>query len=273
MIKKQRIINNFRKIYALTRKNVKLLLRFKLALLVSMIVPIISIIMPIIVMNTIFEFNSNLGPWNSSNFLIFTFSAYNIYLLKNEMDQFPIRINEEKYWQTLPALIIAPMSRYILLIGIFLSHLILIAPPFIIFLILCYIINPISIITFFAILIIYLLIALVFSSIGLFLSVLAISKESAYRSTGFFLSIIFWLSCVTYPYEIFPKTFQNVINLNPLYYIFDILRLSWIEDNINFTFQHHFIHFIILFSISLSFPIIGVRIFNVIYKKYGISGY
>ena len=85
--------------------------------------------------------------------------------------------------------------------------------------------------------------------------------------------MVFWLSCLTYPFEIFPGIIQQIINLNPLYHIFNILRMTWIENNIIFSISSHPLEYLILFSTVLIFPIISIYVFKKIYKKFGIVGY
>ncbi len=267
------IKRNLSQIAAITEKNTKLELRYKFGLVISFISPIISIIFPLIVMGRLFQLNQQFGPWTNENYVIFLFIAYQIILLKNIVIKFPAGLRQEKFWQTLPALIIAPFNRFNLLLGIFVSHLIVISIPFTIFFIICYIIYPISIFTILSIIFIFFLIEFTFSGIGLILGIFAISKESIWRFLLFCINWIFWLSCITYPFEIFPNLLQALINLNPLFHIFDFLRKTWIEDNFLLTITLHPVSFIILLLTSIMLPVIGVYIFNIIYKKYGIVGY
>ncbi len=273
MINRKVIKNRLSKILALIEKNVKLNTRFKFAFIFSFITPIISILMPLIIFGQFFEFNPQFGPWNISNYLIFSFIAYNINLLKGIISEFPAQLRMEKFWKTLPALIIGPFNRYYLLFGIFFSHLILISIPFIFFFVIGFIYYPISFFTVIAILGTYFLIALIFSGLGLIMGVFAISNENVWRFLSFTINLIFWASCITYPFEFFPSLIQDFINLNPLYYIFDFLRLLWIENNFIITLTTHSLHFYVLISLTISIPLIGVKIFDKIYKKYGIVGY
>ena len=109
--------------------------------------------------------------------------------------------------------------------------------------------------------------------LGIIIGIFAISKENYWHLLEFGLIIVFWFSCISYPFELFPELIQNVINLNPLYYIFDFLRLVWIEDNIGQSILLHPHNFLILIGLAVALPSIGVFIFNKIYKKYGIVGY
>ena len=267
------IKNQLSQIIALTERNIKLNLRFKYKIIISFVTPIIMIAMPIIILGRFLDFNTEFGPWNANNFLIFQFAAYQIYLIRNLINEFPAQLLREKYWKTIPALIIAPLNRFNILIGIFISHMILISPPIILFLIISYIAYPISFLTLIFVIIILFSIALIFSSIGLFLGVFAISNENIWRIIAFGINIVFWFSCLTYPFELFPNVIQQFINLNPLYYIFDILRVAWIEDSIILSIYAHPLNFIVLILCVILLPSISVYFFNFIYKKIGIVGY
>ncbi len=260
-------------IFALVEKNLRLSLRFKFSVIISFLLPIISIAMPLIILGKFFTLNTEFGPWNESNYMVFQFIAYQILLMKVLINEFPAQFLREKYWKTIPAIIIAPLNQYNLLLGIFFSHMILISIPFIIFFVLCWIVYPISFLTIISIIVLLFFIALIFSSIGLIIGAFAISNENIWKILSFGISMVFWLSCLTYPFEIFPNIIQQIINLNPLYYIFDILRTTWIENNILLSISYHPFNFLILFLTVLIFPIISVYIFKMIYKKFGIVGY
>jgi len=270
----RRILYDFlTKIIAITEKDLKLRLRFKYDIFVSFINPIISIVMPIIIIGQFFNYNANFGSWTEKTYYIFIFMAYNIILIESITGEFPTQFIREKFWKTLPSLMIAPFNRFNLLFGIFLSHLIIISIPFIFIFILCYLIYPVSFLTILFVILIYFIIALIFSSIGLIIGSFAISKESISRILKFLITIVFLFSCITYPFELFPEIFQKLINLNPLYYIFDFIRLAWIEDNLLITIKSHPIHLIILMITLFVIPILSIYIFNKVYKKFGIAGY
>lgn len=275
MISSKTIKKNLFQIYALTEKNIKLNLRFKYQVIISYITPILSILMPLIILEQFFQFSErfDFSVWNENNYLVFQFMAYQVLLLKRVIQEFPTQLRIEKFWKTLPIIIIAPFNRFNLLLGIFFTQLILISIPFIIFSILCYIYYPVSFLTVIFIIIIFFLIALIFSGIGLLIGIFAISNENVWKALSFIVSLIFWVSCVTYPFDIFPEFIQQIINLNPLYYIFDLLRLAWIYNDVLLTITLLSQNFIILIAFSIIMPCLGVVIFNLIYKKYGIVGY
>jgi len=74
----KQIKDNLNQINSLAQKNLKLRLRFKYRVIIFLISPIFSIIMPLIVMSHIFQFNESVGPWTKDNFVIFQILAYNI---------------------------------------------------------------------------------------------------------------------------------------------------------------------------------------------------
>ena len=267
------IKKNLSQILALTEKNLKLETRFKFTLIVNYLSPIITILMPMIIMGQFLQFNNRIGTWDESNFLVYQFIAYNIFLVKSIIIDFPYQLRIEKFWKTLPALIIAPFNRLNLLLGVLLSFSIIISVPFLILFIVCYLYYPISFFTIISVFIIYFLITLICSGIGLILGIFAISNENIFRVFKLLINLVFWASCITYPFALFPSIFQAIINLNPLYYIFDIVRISWIQNNIIFTISSYPFHFVILILMSVIIPIIGVYIFDKIYNKYGIVGY
>lgn len=273
MFSKKTLKDNLTQIIALTEKNIKLELRYKFSLLITYISHILSIFIPLILMGNIFELRSIVGPWTTNNFLLYQFLAYEVVLLYGITNTFPLQFRMEKYWKTYPALIVGPISQFNLLFGIFLSQLILLSLPFIIFFIIEILIFPISLLTAIFILIIFLLLALIFSGIGLIFGIFAISNENIWNFLRYSLLFIFWFSCVTYPFEIFPEFIQSFIIINPLYYIFDLLRLTWIQ-NIGFGIIISYpLHFTFLLLTSILLPIIGVYLYNLVYKKYGITGY
>jgi len=263
-IAKVDIKKNLTQIIALTEKNVKLNLRFKVNFIISLLTPIITIAMPLIIMNRFFP---------EIELIVYQFIAYKIFLMRGIITEFPVQLRFEKYWKTLPILMVGPFHRLNLLFGIFLSRILLILIPFSVLFIITFIQAPILITTVIFIIAIYFLIAIIFSGIGLIFGIFAVSRENFLQPLLFAFNILFWLSCLTYPYEIFPSFVQNFINLNPLYYIFDFLRFLWLENNVIITISTHFYHFSFLISLAIIIPLLGVYIFNIIYKKYGIVGY
>ncbi len=268
-----KIKDTLNQIFAIVEKNIKLSLRVKTSFILRFLSPILAIIMPLIIMGQLFTFRNDFGPWNETNFAIFQLVMYQLHVMFGVMYAFSGNLRTEKYWYTLQALIIAPFKRINLLIGAFISHFIISLPGFMTFFIFCYIFYPISIITIITEFFIFFLFALVFGGIGLVIGIGAVSKENLVPFLNIGIAIIFMFSCISLPFEFFPPHIQNVINLNPLYYVINLARLIWFENNVIYSLTAHFFEFGILLLAAIISPVIGIKIFNYIFDKYGIVGY
>ena len=229
--------------------------------------------MPLIVMGQLFTFSEDFGPWNETNFFIYQLVAYQLGSVFGLIRSYPGQLRQEKFWQTLPALIIAPFKRIYLLLGIYVSHLMLISVPFTLFFVFSYIYLPISILTIFSMLFVYFCISLIFAGIGLIIGIGAISKENFVGILKFGIGILFAFSCIALPFEFFPEYLQNFIAMNPFFYIINFPRLVWIENNFIYSILTHPVHLFLLISGAILTPMFGLFVFNYIFKKYGIVGY
>lgn len=267
------IKDNFSQIYAIAEKNVKLQTRKKLPLIVTLITPILGVIVPLIILGKIFDLAGNFGPWNGENYVVFQFTAYQILLIYAIISRFQGDIATEKGMNTFTLLELAPFRRINLLSGIFLSHLVLIGIPFMIFFVICYILYPVSIITLFFIFLTYFLITLIFSGVGLIFAVFVISKPSLVPLLNVPLYILGMFSCLSMPFDFFPEYFQDIASLNPLYYIFVIIRYIWVENNIILSIITHLDTFLIVLSLAIAAPLIGIKFFNYFFNRYRIIIY
>jgi ABC-type polysaccharide/polyol phosphate export permease len=270
---KKIFIENLIQISAIVEKDLKLKMRFKTSAILNFITPILAIILPLIIMRQLFTFTDNFGPWNEENFMVFQFVTYQLFTMVALQGAFSGNLQTEKVWHTLQAIIIAPFNRSNLLIGTFFSHFIFTSTNFLLFFGLCYFFYPISFLTILGIFLIYFLFAMIFGGIGLIIGIFAVSKEGYTPYLTLIIRIIFMFSCISLPFEYFPGYIQNIIDLNPLYYFINLARLVWVENNIFYTFSTNFIELISLIGSGVVFPIIGIKIFNYMFKKYGISGY
>ena len=268
--KLQRII---RKTLALAEKQIYMQFRFKYRTMLNYFAPVITILMPIIILGRFFQNNVNFGPWTSQNYMIFIFIGYNILLLRGMINYIPLHLQQEQYWKTLPALIIAPFNRYYLLFGYFISEVSLLSLPFLAFLTILFIFYPISFLTLIIVILLFIGIAIVFAAIGLVLGVITVANENISSILTFLIGFIFWASCITYPFQLFPSIIKDLISLNPIYYLINFLRLTWLDNNIYYTVINHPGHFTIVISSIVIAPILAVIMFNLIFKKLGTSGY
>ncbi len=260
-------------IFSIAEKNIQLGLRVKSRFIFMFIQPFITIVMPLIMMGQLFTLTDELGPWNNTNYTVFVLSAYNLALMVGVRSAFAGQLTKEKYWKTLSALMIAPFKRVNLLLGIYLSHIVMILIPLAVFFTAGYIFYPISPLTIIAVLFDYFLISLIFLGLGLIVGIAAISKETLMTPINLLVGIVFMVSCIGYPFAYYPGYMQNIARLNPLYYIINFARLLWIEDNFIFTILNHPLDFGVTIFFAIISPITGLVIFNYIFNKYGIQGY
>ena len=176
------------KLFAITEKNIHMNFRFKFNTVASYFSIFISFLMPIIIFGQFFEIREDIGPWNSQNYMVFVLIGYEILLARRIIREVPRQLRLEKFFKTLPALIIAPFNRYYLLFGYFISEFVIILPPFIVVLIITYILFPISFITLLFVILLLFGIAMVFAGIGFMIGVFAVSNENIWSIFGALVS-------------------------------------------------------------------------------------
>ena len=277
MITRKSIRRNIRQTIALAERNILFETRFKLYTIANFIGPIVQILMPLIIFGAIFSLNSaySFGYWTSQNYFLFILLAFIIQFLRQIIENFRFLFLREKYWKTLQALLVAPINRYVLLFGVLISEMILISIPIIFFFIVAIIVFPITFLNLLLVLIILASISIIFGSIGLILGIIFVTQEGVQRILKIGLTFVFWLSCISYPIQIFPEIVQNVILINPFYYIIDLFRIVWligVDYNLAMSFLTP-IHIILICLLTFSLPVISVYLFNKFYDKFGISGY
>jgi len=277
MLKRSSLKRYVRQTFALIEKNLYLDLFVKSTIITRFLNPIVSLFVFIFIFNIIFSSKGimKFGYWNSSNFVLFILLAFCVQIIRQITQYFLVSFTSEKYWKTLSAIMVAPVNKNILLFSSLISELIIYSLPLGIILIILMIFFPITIIFFLLSLLVFFLIYLILASIGLIIGVYSISNEKYVQYLLLILNVILIFSCLNYPKEIFPSFIQFFILLNPFYYIFDLLRLIWYLG-IDFDSAIIYItplHIIYLLFFSIFSPIIAVKVFNKIYKKYGITGY
>lgn len=277
MLTRKSIRRNITQTTALIERNIFFEMRFKLVLFTSFLNPFIRILMPLIIFGAIFSISEDFsfGYWAGENYVLFLLIAFCTQFLRRIVENFRQLFFREKFWKTLQALMVAPINRYVLLFGILISEMILLSIPFIFFLIFALILFPISILNLLIVLVLFFCLAIFFGSLGLIVAVLVVTKEGIYRIFKIGLTFLFWLSCISYPLQIFPEIIQSVILLNPLYYFIDLIRIIWlmgIDYNLAISFLSP-LHIFIVVIFTILLPILSVVLFNAFYKKFGITGY
>ena len=277
MPKKGFLKRNIKQIFAIIEKELYLNLRFKSAIITTILNPLIQYIIIFFLFGLIFSTQGNieLGYWNGSNYILFILISFAIQLSRPLTDRYRQLFITEKYWNTLSAIVIAPVNRFSLLIGVLLSQVILYSMGVIFVIVFTLILYPIAIGYFLLFLFVYLCTFLCFGSIGLIIGAFAISNENYVQYFNLILRFIFLFSCINYPRQIFPEIIQSIIVLNPLYYYFDTLRLVWyfgLEPSVAAIYITP-LHIISFIGFTVLGPIISIFLFERIYKKYGITGY
>ena len=277
MLKLDSVKRNLKKVTAITQRNLLFETRFKLTFIQNLITPLVQMIIFFIIFGTIFTINKDyiFGYWGIQNYLIFLLLGFSIQYLRPIASRFARSLQNEKYWKTLQAILIAPINRFLLILGIVIEHLIAYSLPILILLIIAFIIYPISFEFLILAILIYMCMVLTFGGIGLLIGVFTISNENIASVSSLVLQIIFWLSCITYPLEIFPEPVRFFIKLNPLFYYFDLLRLVWLLG-IDYNTAIKFItltHILVVIIFTISILALSVYFFDKIFNKYGITGY
>jgi len=277
MIKKKSIKRNTRQIIAITEKNILLELRIKAHFITRFLNPVIQLLISLFLFQAIFNIDSGykFGYWDNVNYMLFLFLAFCVQFSRSIIDKYYNLFFNEKFWKTLSALMIAPFNRFNLLIGVLVSEITMISIPFIIIYIITIIFYPISIFYIFLNILVFFAIFLTFSAIGLLIGVFSISYEELTPYSFTILRFVFLLGCINFPLQIFPEVIQNIILLNPFYYFFDLLRLTWYLG-LNYEVAITIItptHILVVLITTIISPIISIYLFEYIYKKYGITGY
>jgi len=273
----QYLKKNFKQINAIVERELAINIRFKTQLISRFLNPLAQILILFLIFGTFFSATKDykLGYWNANNYILFLYIAYTSQICLVFIGNYSTILIREKIWKTLQALMVAPIHRFNILLGILSSEWVLISVPFIFFIIIAYILFPITLLNLLLILLIFFCISIFFASLGLAIGVMAMSKEGMNKIANFFLKYLFWLSCITYPIAIFPEMIQVIIKFNPFFYFFDALRLIWLMDiDYDLAMQYFsVIHIVVIVVFTIIPPIGSIIFFNFFYKKFGISGY
>ena len=94
----------FLQIRALVIKDLKLKSRYKIKFLFSMVFPITTFIMPLLIFRKLFEAtgNESFGIWTPDNYIIFILSGIFFVILLKLFPAYGKNLLREKYWKTLP---------------------------------------------------------------------------------------------------------------------------------------------------------------------------
>lgn len=277
MLKLKNLKTNIIQIYSLTVKDLKLSTRYKLEFFVESVAPLMALFFPYIIFNTLFNIKNNIfgGYYSKDNFVLFLLLGNCVTVLIFLLWYYQDLFYDEKTWKTLNAVMIAPIKKINIMLGYLISGIISRGIPIFFIIILCFILYPISLSFLIFSLIILFCISLTFASMGFIIGVFEIVNEDVSASLSVGISFISLISCLYYPIEIFPKEIHFIIKLNPLYYYFDLLRLSW-WAGINFEGALSYLtiyHFLVIAAFTVLLPLFASYFFLKVLDKYGTSGY
>lgn len=125
MVKKTSAKRYMKQVIAITEKNIFIELRNKPNLFLRFFNPIIQMIMLMFIFGILFQIKEGyrIGYWDAENFILFLLIAFAIQFPRAIISRFNDILVTEKYWKTLSAIIVAPVHRFTLLVGIICSEL------------------------------------------------------------------------------------------------------------------------------------------------------
>ncbi len=267
---------------AIAEKELKLALRFKITFLTSSFVqPLVKIVPFALVYYGFFAFGggTEIGVVSGSNFFIFlVLGLIADMFFEMGYGAFTMRFLNEKYWDTIEAVLMAPINKMSLISGVGLAELVSFAPAFILFIgtVLFIHIIPVNILVFvFCVLLLALLISL---SLGLIASCAVLFNENFMPFFSYFRMAIVFLSCFYYPIDVlvFKAAGYNVdlrllALLNPFYQANFLIKEAWL--NPLFSLSDSIFPFAYLLFFALVMPLAAIFIFNKLWRILGIQGY
>lgn len=264
-------IDVFNEITAITKKEFKLNIRFKTAYLLNVFVnPVLSIIPLFIIYYGFLHYSgaNEFGGVNLDNyiaFLVFGIIAQAFFF--QGINAFSAKFKEEKYWQTIESLFIAPINYFSLIIGVGINVALNLIPLLFIFILIASIFSSAGIIEISLIILTMFLLLLFSLGVGLIYGALNLFSENFDPIFRYIFAAWTLASCFAYPIDIIPEIFRPIILLNPVYHAVNITRNLWIN---------HFFGieaFIYLLIFAVIMPLISVILFKAAWKRMEIQGY
>ena len=249
-------------------KEWKLMIRFKTAIIPKIVRPFMWVITPFLIYSVSFKAGfKDLGDLNEDNVLAFLAIGIVLYDIAAKMFE-AFDMKEEKYWKTVEGTLMAPMSRLTYFVGksLFVMSFFLVSdlPMLVTALYIAGVSLKLILFLIFAIIATW----LIWMGIGIIMSGISLFSEGVY--TLFLLYGLWMVSMVSgvfFPVDILPDYLVLVGKMLPLYHAIYIARAPLIHASVHWT------SIVYLLSFSIIMPILGVILFNEMYKKKGIVGY
>ncbi len=262
-------------VLAIAEKEIKLSLRFKIAFFMgSLIEPAVRIAPFLLIYFGFFMVGVESFGWvTQSNFIVFlTLGMLTDVFLVAGFNRLYTRFMEEKYWQTIEAMLLAPINKLSLLGGYALSMLVSLFPSVLLFLGVSYVLMPTPLPNLILSMLVVGMVLSMSLGIGLVHASSALFNENfspifRYGKVG-----LVFISCFYYPITIFEETpiiafLKPLVLLNPFYQAIFAIRSAWIFGRVEWA----SIAYIVAFAAIM--PLIAVFVFNKLWKRLNIQGY
>ncbi|MDO8538693.1 MAG: ABC transporter permease [archaeon] len=258
-------------IFAVAEKELMLSLRYKLSFfLTALINPILGVIPFFLIYYGFLHFTgtTEFAGLNRGNYIVFLLLGMLVYTFFNDgFNVFSSKFLNEKYWKTIEAVFISPISYMAIVIGVGLSEIVRLIPTLIVFVLVASFFEIPSIISLFFAIVMLFMLFLFCCSIGLIHGAAALSNENFLPIFGYAFMGLSLLSCFFYPIGLIPDILKPLVEINPLYHGVTFIRDAWILNQISF----------VSFFYVLAFMIVGlilsVQIFTKVWKTLGVEGY
>jgi len=255
-------------VFGVFAKEWKLMIRFRTAIIPKIVRPFMWVITPFLIYSVSFKAGyKDLGDLNEDNVLAFLAIGIVLYDIAAKMFE-AFDMKEEKYWKTLEGMLMAPMSRLTYFIGksLFVMSFFLVSDlPMLVTVV--YISGASLNLLFFLIFAIFAT-WLIWMGVGIVMSGISLFSEGIYTLFLLYgLWIVSIVSGVFFPPDILPDILVYIGKIIPLYHAISVARAPLIHASVQLS------SVIYLLSFSIVMPILGVYLFNEMYKRKGIVGY
>ncbi|MAF36017.1 hypothetical protein CL622_02765 [archaeon] len=260
---------------AFAEKDLKLAFRYKVNFFAQTFLTPLTTVMPFLLVYSGYFLLGGTQVENLSDTTFVTFlligTIVNI-TLRLGFNRYLNKFKLEKYWQTLDAISITPISKLSLILGGMIDGLVSVIPGIIIISFAAYLFFPTSlaVVLPFVVLIIF---ALIISlCLGLIAGLASIFNENYSTIFQYSLLGIVFLSCFFYPISFFDNhpilaLLKTIVLINPYYHIVTLMRGVWFGTGFS---TQSFI-FVSMFVVAM--PFISVALFNWVWKRFTVEGY
>ncbi len=267
---------------ALAEKELKLALRFKFSFFTSGFVqPLLKIVPFALVYYGFFAFGGgqDIGVVTGANFFIFlVLGLIADMFFEMGFSAFTTRFLNEKYWDTIEGILMAPLNKISLISGVGLAELIAFAPALALFFSIVFIIHAVSINIIVFVLCVLLLALFISLSLGLIASCAVLFNENFVPFFSYLRMGLVFISCFYYPIDVllfetmgYTVDLRILALLNPFYQANFLIKEAWL--NPGFVLADGIFPFAYLILFALITPLFAIFMFNKLWRILGIQGY